>query len=77
MGMNFESKWYGNGATQQVIYPIFADGDGTWAMKVYYEYRLHDVSLETVERLHSYLLKFFELAVSKDDITIAELLRIE
>jgi hypothetical protein len=77
IGMNTETKWYGNGATQQVIYPTFSDSDGSGAMKVYYEYRLHDVSLETVERLHAYLLKFFESVVSKNDITLAELLRIE
>jgi hypothetical protein len=76
-GMKLETKWYGNGATQQVIYTTIMDGDGTGSLKVYYEYRIHDVTLETVQKLHAYMMKFFEAATSRDEITIGELLRID
>jgi hypothetical protein len=76
-GMKIETKWYGNGAAPLSLYLVVMDGDGTGALKFYYEYRPHEVTLETVEKLHSYMVRFLEAGVANEEITIGELLDIE
>ena len=76
-GMKVETKWYGNGASGQPLYFTVMDGDGTGALKFYYEYRPHEISLETVKKLHAYMLKALEAGIKNDEITIGELLNIE
>ncbi len=73
---NVESKWYGNGTSAQQLYLTVMDGDGTGSLKFYYEYQTKSITLETVQKLHSYMLKALSAAVEKDEITIGELLNI-
>lgn len=76
-GVKIETKWYGNGVAAQPFYLTVMDGDGTGGLKFYYEYQTHHISLETVKRLHGYMMKVIEAGIENDEITINDLLRIE
>lgn len=76
-GSKIETKWYGNGTASQTIYFTIMDGDGTGSLKLYYEYQTHKVTYETIQKLHSYLLKVLETGTSSDEVTIGDLLKIE
>jgi hypothetical protein len=53
------------------------DGDGTGALKFYYEYQTRNITLNTVRKLHSYMMKALKAAVENDEITVGEVLDIE
>ncbi|NLA85272.1 MAG: hypothetical protein GX854_12345 [Clostridiales bacterium] len=74
---NVESKWYGNGTSAQPLYLTVMDGDGTGALKFYYEYQTRNITLNTVRKLHSYMMKALKAAVENDEITVREVLDIE
>ncbi|MCM0648123.1 condensation domain-containing protein [Clostridium swellfunianum] len=76
-GINIETKWYSNGTASQPIYFTVMDGDGTGALKMYYEYQTSKVSTDTITRMHSYMLKVLEEGVTKEDITIGDILKLE
>ena len=48
------------------------DGDGTGALKCYYE---HDdqITSETIARMHDYLIKVLVKGIENPDVTIGEL----
>lgn len=75
--IKIESKWYGNGAASQDLYLTVMDGDGTGSLKFYYEYLVHKVPLENIEKLHEYMIKAIEAGIANNEITIGELLSIE
>jgi hypothetical protein len=76
-GMKLETKWYGNGAGGLAVYLTVMDGDDTGGLKFYYEYQTHAVTMETINKLHSYMMKMLEAGVSNDEITVGELLKID
>lgn len=69
--------WYGNGASGLAVYLTVMDGDDTGGLKFYYEYQTHAVTMETINKLHSYMMKMLEAGVSNDEITVGELLKID
>jgi hypothetical protein len=75
-GVKIQTKWYGNGAAANPLYLTVMDGDGTGSLKFYYEYQTHSISLDTVQKLHSHMLKVLENGVNNPDLTIYELQRI-
>lgn len=75
-GVQIETKWYGNGAAANPLYLTVMDGDGSGSLKFYYEYQTHCINSDTIQKLHSHMLKVFEAGVSNQDITIGELLNI-
>lgn len=76
-GMRIETKWYGNGTASQNAYLTVMDGDGTGSLKFYYEYQTHAVSFDTIEKMHSYMMKVMEAGTANTNVTIGELLGIE
>jgi hypothetical protein len=75
-GEQLYTKWYGNGALGISLYLTVMDGDGTGSLKFYYEYQTHRISFETIQNLHSYLMRLFETGTANPDITIGELLNL-
>jgi hypothetical protein len=75
-GLNLETKWYTNGTASQPIYFTVMDGDGTGSLKLYYEYQISKVSLDTINKVHAYILRAIEAGVSREDVTIGEILKI-
>jgi hypothetical protein len=76
-GMKMETKWYGNGAAAQPFSLTVMEGDGTGDLKFYYEYQTHHISIETVKKLHAYMMKVIETGIQNDEAAMDELLRIE
>lgn len=76
-GIKIETKWYGNGAIGNPLFLTVMDGDGTGAFKFHYEYQTHCITLETIQKLHSYMMKFLEAGIANGEITIGDLLKIE
>lgn len=72
--VNIETKWYGNGASSQPLYLTVMDGDGLGGLKFYYEFQSANIKLETIHKLHNFMLEFLEKATSTENITIGELL---
>lgn len=75
-GEQLYTKWYGNGALGIPLYLTVMDGDGTGSLKFYYEYQTHSISFETVQKLHSYMIRVFEAGTANPDITVGELLNL-
>lgn len=75
-GMNLDTKWYGNGAFSGGIYLTVMDGGFQGGLKIYYEYQISVIPLETVEKLHSYMIRALEKCVKEEEATVADLLDI-
>lgn len=71
------TNWYDNGAYPGLFYLTVMDGDGTGALKCYYQYRVHSVKEETVKKLHSYIVNCIRTGVENDKITVGELLDLQ
>lgn len=68
------TNWYDNAGYPSILYLTVMDGDGTGALKCYYQYRRKRVSEDTIKNLHNYLCSFFTAGIENDRITIGELL---
>lgn len=71
------TNWYDNGSFSGIIYLTVMDGDGTGALKCYYQHRIKRISEDTIKKLHYYMQKFFLAGLEDDSITIDSLLDIE
>ena len=71
------TNWYDNGAYPGRIYLTIMDGDGTGALKCYYQYRVSHVSINTIKKLHTYMENFFLAGIANDSITIGALLDVD
>jgi len=71
------TNWYENGSFSGVIYLTVMDGDGTGALKCYYQHRLKRISEQTIRKLHSYLQDFILAGVENDTRTIGDLLSLD
>jgi len=71
------TNWYDNGAYPGRMYLTVMDGDGTGALKCYYQYRVSHVSVDTIHKLHTYMENLFRAGLENDSITIGELLNID
>ncbi|RBP66008.1 condensation domain-containing protein [Alkalibaculum bacchi] len=76
-GMNLDTKWYGNGAYSGGLYLTVMDGGFMGGLKIYYEYQVNIVSLETIQKFHSYMIKALEKCVREKDATVGDLLDID
>jgi len=76
-GSEVEIKWYGNGTSPSAFFLTIMDGGASCGFSFDYEYRVHTVPNETVEKIHSYMIKAIEAVISKEGITIGDLLEIE
>jgi hypothetical protein len=73
-GTKLRTLWYGNGAASQGMYLTIMDGDGTGALRCYYEYKTAVFKKETVRAFHNEIINVIMAAVENKDITIGELL---
>ncbi len=73
-GEKVSTRWYCNGTALQLLYLTVMDGDGTGALRCYYEYMKSYIKVETVHKLHNYMLKVILAGVANPSITIGELL---
>ena len=71
------TNWYDNGAYPGRIYLTIMDGDGTGALKCYYQYRISHVKIDTIKKLHTYMENLILAGTANDSITIGELLDID
>ena len=71
-GIKVRTNWYANGSAAIPLYATVMDGDGTGALKCYYE---HDdqITSETIARMHDYLIKVLVKGIENPDVTIGEL----
>jgi hypothetical protein len=75
-GSEVEIKWYGNGTSPFAFFLTIMDGGESSGFSFDYEYRVHTVPNETFEKIHSYMIKAIEAGISKEGITIGDLLEI-
>ena len=68
------TNWYDNEAFSGVLYLTVMDGDGTGALKCYYQYRVSTISEDTLKKLHSYIKNSILAAVENDKLTIGGIL---
>lgn len=73
-GERVSTKWYCNGAAGQPFYLTIMDGDGTGALRCYYEYLTHVIKPETVRKCHGFMMQVLKAGMINPDITIKELL---
>jgi hypothetical protein len=76
-GSDIETKWYSNGTAAMPIYFTVMDGDGDGSLKLYYEYQIRKVSLDTIQKMHRYMLNVIEEGATKEEITIGKILKCE
>ena len=73
-GTVIKSKWIGNGVAAQPFYLTVMDGDGTGALRCYYEYWKQTFTPEIVRQFHSEIVKTILAGVENDGITVGDLL---
>lgn len=71
--MKFETKWYGNGASGNPLYITVMDGDGSNGLKFYYEYQTHNISRETINELHNFIVNFIDKGIKDMNTTIGRI----
>jgi hypothetical protein len=76
-GSRFEIKWYGNGISPAIFFLTIMDGGNSVGFNFNYEYQLHNVPYETIEKINAYMIKAIEAGISKEGTTIGDLLEIE
>lgn len=75
-GWKAETKWYCNGAASSDFSISIMDGDGTGALRCYYEYQDKNIRKEIPARLHHTMLKVILTGIRNPDIKIGDLLSI-
>lgn len=75
-GEKVSTRWYCNGTALQPFYLTVMEGDGTGALRCYYEYMKSYIKVDTVHQLHDYMLKVILAGVANPNITIGELLNL-
>jgi hypothetical protein len=73
-GTVIKTKWYGNGVSSQSFYLTVMDGDGTGALRCYYEYKTKVFQPEIVRSFHDEMVKAMMTGISREGITLGELL---
>ncbi len=68
------TRWYCNGAAGQLFYLTIMDGDGTGALRCYYEYLNKQLSAEIVRRFHQHMMTVIRAGLANPQITLKELL---
>lgn len=75
-GEKAKSMWYCNGAAATDFSISIMDGDGTGALRCYYEYQDKNIRKEIPKALHRTMLKVIMTGIRNPDIRIGELLSI-
>jgi len=75
-GERAESKWYCNGAAASDFSISIMDGDGTGALRCYYEYQDKHIAKDIPEKVHRTMLRVIMAGIRNPDITIGDLLSI-
>lgn len=70
------TRWYCNGAAGQALYLTIMDGDGTGALRCYYEYQTSQHKPAAIRRFHNHMVKIILAGVANPAMTIKELLDI-
>lgn len=73
-GTYIQSKWYGNGVASQPFYLTIMDGDGSGALRCYYEYWKKNFSPKDIREIHNQLMKVIMTGIENENVTIGELL---
>ncbi len=73
-GTKIYTRWIGNGVASQPIYITVMDGDGTGALRVYYEYQTARFDVPAVRAFHDEVMKVVLTGVANPAITSGELI---
>ena len=68
------TMWYCHGSAATDISLTVMDGDGTGALRCYYEYHDHAISPETIGKFHDYVMDVIRKGIEKPGATVKELL---
>lgn len=72
--MKIRTKWYCSGTAAASIYLTIMDGDGTGALRCYYEYMTKIIKAETIRICHRYILNVIQAGMENPAITVKDLL---
>lgn len=75
-GRPTSTQWYCNGSAGSNAGLSVMDGDGTGALRCYYEYHDRVIKPETLEKIHDYMVRVILAGVEKPDIRMKDLLDI-
>ena len=75
-GEKAETKWYCNGAAASDFSISIMDGDGTGALRCYYEYQDKQIKKYIPGNVHRTMLRVIMAGIRNPDITIGDLLSI-
>lgn len=73
-GMKASTRWHSTGAASNSMYLTVMDGDGTGALRCYYEYLDKIISEETVANMHRYIVKVMRAGLANPEIKLKTLL---
>ncbi|MEI8199638.1 MAG: condensation domain-containing protein [Eubacteriales bacterium] len=73
-GAKVRTKWYCNGTAASNIGVSIMDGDGTGALRCYYEYHDKMIEPETLDKTHNYMKNVILAGIGNPHLTLKELL---
>lgn len=73
-GLPVTTHWYCNGAAASALGLSIMDGDGSGALRCYYEYQDKQVKPATVIKFHRYMIDVIRAGIANPAITLKELL---
>jgi len=73
-GIKTNTKWYCNGAAASNLGLSVMDGDGTGSLRCYYEYLDKVIKPQTLDILHSYMLKVIMTGIQNPSIQMKDLM---
>lgn len=73
-GMKVTTRWHSTGAASNSLYLTVMDGDGTGALRCYYEYLDKVIAEATVVNMHRYIVRIIQAGVADPTIKLKDLL---
>jgi len=73
-GAKVSTNWYCNGTAASNIGLSVMDGDGTGALKCYYEYHDSMIKPKTIDITHNFMIKVILTGIENPSVTLRELL---
>ena len=71
--VNYDARWYSNGAASNPFYLTIMEGDGSGNLKCYYEYMNHQIKKETVLGCHEFMRKAILAGIRNPQISLGEI----
>lgn len=73
-GTKVSTKWYCNGTAATSSSLTIMDGDGTGALRCYYEYLNRIIKPETLNEFHDFMIKVIKAGIANPQVPLKELL---